>query len=549
MRFMNRRHLAAAAAAFALLVVMVALSRDFGFTWDERFQQKYGEELWDYYHGRLPRTSFDTDFGMQYLYAGGFEFATVVAQHLVRADTYVVRHAVNAVTGWVGIVCCGLLAGALWGSRAGWLAAILLTLSPRYFADAMNNPKDAPFAAFAMLSIAIALTMPRRPPYLTWTRTAALALAIILAINVRPLGLMLIGYTAFVLTLYAVAEIVQKFWGPGGGPRSAPTLLSETVATWGLVAVKLALIAIVAIPAGTISWPWAQSQPYVRAISGLATTMRLDWMQGFPVLYGGHDISADTLPWHYVPTWLALSLPPVVLAGLVLSPIAWRRWPASRLPMFALTAFALVPIATAIIRHATIYDGARHVLFIVPPLVALSAAGWSAALDVARSRVRTAVAVLLVIGLAEPLVFQIRNHPNQIVYFSPVSGGPRAAFARYEMDYWGNCVLQAVQWSARLSDLTHMSIGVSGNPLPIVESDAMRYHSLWTRNLRAPDYHLDIRLMRGPSGSLREFAARPDILYSVSTSDGVPLCLVFPGPLYPTLNEALNKIGCPAGRC
>jgi hypothetical protein len=39
--------------------------------------------------------------------------------------------------------------------------------------------------------------------------------------------------------------------------------------------------------------------------------------------------------------------------------------------------------------------------------------------------------------MAEPLVFQARNHPNQIVYFSPLMGGPKSAFARYDMDYWG----------------------------------------------------------------------------------------------------------------
>lgn len=44
----------------------------------------------------------------------------------------------------------------------------------------------------------------------------------------------------------------------------------------------------------------------------------------------------------------------------------------------------------------------------------------------------------MVVGIAEPVFFQIRNHPSQYVYFSPPVGGPRAAFGRYKMDYWGN---------------------------------------------------------------------------------------------------------------
>jgi hypothetical protein len=116
-----------------LLIAMVALSRDFGFTWDERFQQKYGEEIWEYAHGRLPRAVFDTDEGNQYLYGGLVEIVSVAAQHAVDAETYVVRHAVNAMFGWLGIVVGGIVAGRMFGPRAGWLAGALLAVSPRYF--------------------------------------------------------------------------------------------------------------------------------------------------------------------------------------------------------------------------------------------------------------------------------------------------------------------------------------------------------------------------------------------------------------------------------
>jgi hypothetical protein len=100
---------AAIAAALVLLVAMISLSRDFGFTWDERFQQKYGEQIWDYFARGVPRAVFDTDEGNQYLYGGLVEIVAVAAQHVVPAETYIVRHAVNAVFGWAGIVICGLL--------------------------------------------------------------------------------------------------------------------------------------------------------------------------------------------------------------------------------------------------------------------------------------------------------------------------------------------------------------------------------------------------------------------------------------------------------
>jgi hypothetical protein len=107
------------------------------------------------------------------------------------------------------------------------------------------------------------------------------------------------------------------------------------------------------------------------------------------------------------------------------------------------------------------------------------------------------------------------------------------------MDYWGNSVLQAVQWADRLAREIGMPIVVSGNPVQAVDADAKRYRSLMAVPRASRDYQLDIRLMRGPSGSLREFASRPDILYRVTTADGTPLCIVVPGPAYQTI---ANKV-------
>ena len=43
----------------ALLAAMLVLARDFGSTWDERALQKYGEQIWDFYAGKIPRSGID----------------------------------------------------------------------------------------------------------------------------------------------------------------------------------------------------------------------------------------------------------------------------------------------------------------------------------------------------------------------------------------------------------------------------------------------------------------------------------------------------------
>jgi hypothetical protein len=170
----------------------------------------------------------------------------------------------------------------------------------------------------------------------------------------------------------------------------------------------------------------------------------------------------------------------------------------------------------------------------------MAAGGWQAALSFPRPA-KTVAAALLVVGLAEPAWFQLRNHPNQIVYFSPVVGGPHAAFGNYDMDYWGNSVLQATEWSARLADELGVPLGISGNPIQAVQADAGRFHSLFVTERSALTFHLDVRLLRGPPAALREFASRPDVLFAVRTADGTPLTVVLPGPAYPALGPLLEQ--------
>lgn len=506
-------------AAIALLVFMMSVSRDFGFTWDERFQQHYGEQIWDYFHGRIARAAFDTELGNQYLYGGVVEFLSVALQKSVSGDTYVLRHVVTSVFGWAAIVFTGLTAGRLFGIRAGWLAALFLTVSPRFFGDAMNNPKDVPFAALSMATLYFTLTTAPWLFALPWRRVAALIVVIALSLNVRPLGIVLVAYAATGLLGFALLSAIRY-------PR--PDRWAVVTST----ALKVAVMTIVAIPLGTVFWPWAQGSPFLRPLEAFRIANRLDWARGFDVLYAGQDLGAGGVPWSYVPQWLFMTLPPIVLVGLVLSWMAWRRGERARAGGLGLVAFTLAPVAAAIVRDATLYDGIRHLEFILAPITVLAAAGWSAALDVRRHSWRLAIAAVLAVGVIEPVSFQLRNHPNQIVYFSPLSGGPRAALAQYDMDYWGNSVLQAVEWAAQEAERSGFPIVVSGNPYQAVEADAARYRSLMAVPRASRAYHFDIRLLRGPSRSVREFAERPDVIYAVRMADGTPLCVIIPGPAY-----------------
>ena len=125
--------------------------------------------------------------------------------------------------------------------------------------------------------------------------------------------------------------------------------------------------------------------------------------------------------------------------------------------------------------------------------------------------VALAAAAALTIGLAEPLVFQIRNHPNQTVYFSPIIGGPRGAFGRYDMDYWGNCILQAVM-VGRQAERARMPVVITANAWKIAVVDKMRFRSLDFRLQRHGGSHLDIRLLKGSRRDVLGTNAHPRIV-------------------------------------
>ncbi len=95
-------HVVPASLLALLLPLMVLLSPDYGVTWDERNRQAYGEKVWQFYEGRVPPDHFRTDPTGAHLYSAFFDLTAVALEKVIPLDRYVVRHALNAVFGWLG---------------------------------------------------------------------------------------------------------------------------------------------------------------------------------------------------------------------------------------------------------------------------------------------------------------------------------------------------------------------------------------------------------------------------------------------------------------
>ena len=115
------------------LPLLVGLAPDFGVTWDEHTQRRYGLEIvYPYY--TQGATNFDRAApDLMNAYGGLVPLITAVGEKLVPSlPPYEVGHLINAVIGWLGLLFTALLARRCFGSLAGVLAVVLLLLTPRY---------------------------------------------------------------------------------------------------------------------------------------------------------------------------------------------------------------------------------------------------------------------------------------------------------------------------------------------------------------------------------------------------------------------------------
>jgi hypothetical protein len=492
-----------------LLPIMLAASRDFGATWDEPQQRAKAQQLLAYLSGATPTLIVPIDGA--HLYGAPLDVIAVSLERVLPLDPYVIRHAVIATTGWLGLVLCGVLADRLFGPGHALPALLILAVCPLYVGHAMNNPKDLPFAT-AATGLLLALTRVRQEaPYVSWRLALVLVLVIGVSLNVRPGGLLFVGYLGVLVLLRILTT----------GPLPWPTLAR--------VGARVAFVAIGAISIGWIAWPWAYAHPLAAPFRALAELGHFGW--GGRVLFAGESYRGTDLPGDYVFRWFWMVLPPVILAGLALSLLRLRD-PQRAAQTIGLWSAVLFPILYVVGTHATLYDGVRHLLFVLPPIAILSASGWLAAYQTAPRTAGRIVIALLLVGVVEPIAFQWHNHPNQTAYIQPLAGGPRAAYARYDLDYWGNCILEALDRINRTAPGER--VRVTGWPMIVLQADISRFPRLTLVDSNDRSAAFFLRLARGDRRELLRLASAPQQTVRVTTADGALLCTAGPvDPLAP----------------
>jgi hypothetical protein len=436
--------LAALAPALVFLIAALVAVPDVGISVDEPLHFIYGEGILRFFAtlGR-DRTLFEIETAAWY---GGIydAVATLAAHALPGVPRHLPPHVLTILIATAAIYGTGRMAGLLGGAGAAAAAATLLVLTARWSGHALFDPKDIPFSAGYVAALYAVQRWTRELPRPRARLWIGVALGTAAALAVRVAGLLALFYLAVVAVVHAVRRSrEERFWAAG-------LRLLFPLAPPALVAGASAFALTIA------GWPYLWEAPLANFVTLARVSSDFPW-HGSVFFLGQFVRAGETGPF-YIPIWLAVGLPLATFAGLALALLwaALRRLRVAGPPegIAVLLLGALFPIAWVMASDPVLYNGFRHLLFVVPPLCVLAALGlratWLAAAG--RPRLRIALAVALFALVAEPAAWLLRSHPYQYVYFNPLAGGLARASHWFSGDYWRLSLRAAAIELDRLAD-------------------------------------------------------------------------------------------------
>lgn len=410
---------------FVYGAVILITVRDYGINPDEESHISYGLSVINWYmSGFQDRRIFTAT--NTWLYGGFFDTLTYLITQISPLNIFDTRHLCTSAMGILGLVAAykiGCLLGNKW---TGVLAALFLVLTPRYYGHAFNNHKDIPFAVLYLWSIYWQLKILREMPHTPWSWIMAMGGITGLALGIRVGGVMLLCFAGL-------------FWFLKSAKANPKRCILQWCAAFVLAYVVMLLF-----------WPWAQTHPLFHPWKALSEFSQFAHVST-DMLFGGQYLGINEIPWHYAPTWLLLTLPEYVLIGLIAGPLVgflyWRSTTQTQILSIALLAMSsIAPLLYVMASQTPLYDGVRHILFAILPVVVLSAISLHA---LARKikQWRIVLPSVVAICMFTTLWDMITLHPNQYIYFNrAIANGVAQASKSYVTEYWNNSYRQGAEW-------------------------------------------------------------------------------------------------------
>ncbi len=425
-----------ASIAILLFFLMPFLSLNSSISGDEFVHYKQAQNYYDFFKSAGQDTSY---MSMKPAYAYGMSFDVVtytINQWFNIENTFQTRHIINSLTGWIAILFAGLLGVLLGGWRTGIISMLLVFLTPRFIGHSFNNPKDIPFAAAYIFALYYIIKFLKKYPNHSILNLTGISIGIAAAISIRIGGLLLIAYLFLFGAFYYLHVAGIKSLFSQKNRKTLHHLLFTTI-----------IVSAAGYLLGLILWPYGISNPISHPLKSL------EIMTQFPTtlrqLFEGNIYWSDFLPWYYIPKYILITTPIVILIGFLLYIVFIRKKIIKReylYNFFLVFSFAF-PIIYIIYKGSNVYGGWRHALFIWPSFVVATALGYEKLLRFFQNKRVQYVMYVIVAALAiKPAIHIIKHHPYEYIYFNEFVGGVNGAYGDYEMDYYGHSLRPAAQW-------------------------------------------------------------------------------------------------------
>jgi hypothetical protein len=413
-----------------------------GIHWDEPWQQNLGVKVYDYASDRNAEL-----MGIQNRFHGAaFEWT---AEWICRlsgtysfASKVPLRRTVLILFFLMGAIALAFAAVELTNDfRAGPLSLLLLLCTPRMMGHAAFNTKDIPLLAAACFFLFFSIRFFRKPNYLTAIFCGIFAG---LMVSLRIPGV-------FVFGLWPV-------WIWFSLKRASLVFRIKTVFVFLLTAGACTLL----------FWPVLWDNPLQRFGEAWQFMSRFPWDD--PVLYRGQFIPANRLSADYLPIWILITTPWILLIGLVLSfSVLLKADFPLRMKHAFLWAFALIPPAAVILLRSVVYDEWRHVFFIYPALILVAVGGFLFVIKRAASHwVKWGIGFLFIFQVAETGLWVLKHAEYPYLYFSPWIRNRTCG--QFEQAYWGQTYAEANRYFLK---------EYSGKPFRVAYVHAPGYYNRW----------------------------------------------------------------------
>lgn len=453
------------------LVIGLATAADYGLSTDEFNTDDYGPKALAWYaSGFADRSQFETVEEYLWMYGPWFQILVAAVQSLGLANPLTVRHATTFLFGLAGIAAVVPLARLTVGRWAGLTALTLCLLTGYLYGNLFFAPIDVPFL-FAMSWSTLSIVLMVRQEVPSWGLTLATGLATGLAIATRTGGVITHAYLVGGMSLCALETLLRHGRAGYGQLRR--------IALHTLLVILIAWLTAIAL------WPWLQiGNPLTQFLEAYRHFETLD--TSFDFQNWGRRTFTDNVPAWYIPGQLLARLPEGFLVLLLLGIAVWISAAASWIraalgalhrsgiaglrPVAAELAVsravlvvgvaAFGPIAVLILKGSTLYDGIRHVLFVIPMLAIVAARGLTSLLPFLRRLPIVSVALggAYTAAIGATLVIL---HPLEYIAMNSLAGGVAGAYGRFDLDYWSMAVPEALR---RLEHRIDAEGRFAGNP-------------------------------------------------------------------------------------